>query len=40
MNKSCRVYKHRSTRAREAIDVLIEGGRITLTDHGMLTLAS
>ena len=32
--------KHRSTRAREAIDVLIEGGRITLTDHGMLTLAS
>lgn len=30
--------KHRSTRAREAIDALIEAGRLMQTDSGMLTI--
>lgn len=32
--------KHRSTRAREAIDALIEAGRLLQTDSGMLTISS
>ena len=32
--------KHRSTRAREAIDALIEAGRLLQADSGMLTMVS
>lgn len=32
--------KHRSTRAREAIDALIEAGRVLRNDSGMLTISS
>lgn len=32
--------KHRSTRAREAIDALIEAGRLLQADCGMLTMVS
>ncbi|WP_440114896.1 AAA family ATPase [Acidovorax sp. BL-A-41-H1] len=32
--------KHRSTRAREAIDALIEAGRLLQNDSGMLTIGS
>ena len=32
--------KHRSTRAREAMDALIETGRLLQTDSGMLTMGS
>lgn len=32
--------KHRSTRAREAIDALIEAGRVMQADSGMLSIAS
>jgi len=32
--------KHRSTRAREAIDALIEAGKLQQTDSGMLTMRS
>lgn len=32
--------KHRSTRAREAIDALIEAGRLLQNDSGMLTIVS
>ena len=32
--------KHRSTRAREAIDALIEAGRLLKNDSGMLSIGS
>ena len=32
--------KHRSTRAREAIDALIEAGQLLQNDSGMLTMGT